>query len=181
MEQACRTAHRRTRRLQPRRAIGLSGPTVALQAAQAVPISLIIHELATNAVKHGALSVAEGTLALAWRIEEGGLARRLVLTWTERNGPPVKPPERRGFGTRLIQDGLARELGGEIVLDYRPEGMSASLIIPSPDSRSLSAGSSLRPHPGDTIQRLTTKFYRPLRSLVFNSGYPGAGPCVSFL
>ncbi len=110
--------------------LSLGGPSVALQAAQAVPISLIIHELATNAVKHGALSVPDGTLTLAWRVEQCGLFQRLVLTWTEGNGPPVTPPERSGFGTRLIQDGLARELGGEVVLDYRPEGMAASLTIP---------------------------------------------------
>lgn len=108
----------------------LDGPPVDLPAAQAVPLSMMMHELTTNAAKYGALSVADGTLTVLWRIEEAGLVRLLRLTWTEREGPPVTPPSWKGFGTRLIQDALARELNAEIGLDYQPEGLVASLDVP---------------------------------------------------
>ena len=106
------------------------GRHMTLLAAQAVPISMMLHELTTNAAKYGALSVEEGTLVVSWQVEEAGLVRLLKLTWTERGGPPVTPPARKGFGTRLIQDALARELDAEILIDYRPEGLVASLTVP---------------------------------------------------
>lgn len=101
----------------------LDGPELTLPAEQVQPFSMIMHEMATNAVKHGALSAADGTVEVAWRADR---RRNLELTWTERGGPPVKPPSRRGFGSRLTER-LAVQLGGEFDLDWRPKGLVARL------------------------------------------------------
>lgn len=100
----------------------LEGPKLTLPAEQVQPFSMIMHEMATNAVKHGALSTAEGRIEVAWRADR----RRVELTWTERGGPAVRSPSRRGFGSRLIAR-LAGQLNGELEQDWRPEGLAARL------------------------------------------------------
>lgn len=87
-------------------AIVADGPDVTLGAKAALSLSLLIHELATNAIKYGALSVPEGAVALGWRIEGGGRRAELVIEWRERGGPPASVPAKRGFGSRLIGMGL---------------------------------------------------------------------------
>ncbi|WP_184716966.1 PAS domain-containing protein [Caulobacter sp.] len=101
----------------------LNGPTVRLSPKTALSLSMALHELATNAVKYGALSVPDGRVDITWtQIPRPG-APRLELTWTERDGPPVTPPESRGFGSRLIERGLAAELSGSADIDFRPDGV----------------------------------------------------------
>lgn len=109
--------------------LSLDGPPVTLHSTRAVPVSMILHELATNAAKYGALSTPGGTLTVSWDVEVGGLSRLLRWTWIERGGPPVAPPARKGFGSRLITDGLARELGADVSLDFEPDGLQARLIM----------------------------------------------------
>lgn len=102
--------------------IDLAGPPVALNTRQAQAISMAIHELATNALKYGALSESGGRVTVAWRLDaaaDGGFA----LSWTESGGPAVAPPTSRGFGTVMLTDIVAQEIGGEVRLDYRPEGL----------------------------------------------------------
>lgn len=101
-----------------------------LQPKAAVALGMAIHELATNAAKYGALSVPAGRITLGARrtVEDG--QRRLVLHWMESGGPPVPPPDRRGFGARLLEDGLAGELAGVVHLDYRPEGLCCRMELP---------------------------------------------------
>ncbi|WP_310214608.1 PAS domain-containing protein [Caulobacter sp. BE264] len=101
----------------------LSGPSVRLSPKSALSLSMALHELATNAVKYGALSLPDGRVHIAWGLAPEPGAPRLDLTWTERGGPVVKPPERRGFGSRLIERGLAAELAGAAVIDFQPEGV----------------------------------------------------------
>lgn len=101
----------------------LSGVAIRLSPKTALSLSMALHELATNAVKYGALSVQDGRIEIAWGLAPEPGAARLDLTWTERGGPPVKPPERRGFGSRLIERGLAAELAGAAVIDFQPEGV----------------------------------------------------------
>ena len=109
----------------------LSGPTVVLPAPMARTLSLALHELATNAAKYGALSVPEGQVELAWRVaEDGGHRRRLVLEWTERDGPTVRRPERRGLGRALIEQGVAHELDGTVRLEFPPEGVRCRIEVP---------------------------------------------------
>jgi two-component sensor histidine kinase/PAS domain-containing protein len=103
--------------------ISRSGPRVWLSAPRALALSLAVHELATNAVKYGALAVPEGHLALRWTVHSGAL----TFSWVESGGAPVAPPVRSGFGMRLLQRNLARELGGEVVLDFAPAGVRCEI------------------------------------------------------
>jgi PAS domain S-box-containing protein len=101
----------------------LEGPRVYLAPKTSIALALAFHELATNAAKYGALSTAGGQVRVAWSVTDSEAGRRLELVWRESGGPPVTPPTRTGFGTRLIQRGLSIELGGEVTLDYRREGL----------------------------------------------------------
>lgn len=105
------------------------GEKVLLTPSQAMSLSLILHELATNAVKYGALSTAQGKLAIRWKIKKFS-ERRLQLTWRESGGPPVTPPTTSGFGTRLIEFSVRRELGGRVELNYAPKGLAVEIATP---------------------------------------------------
>jgi two-component sensor histidine kinase len=105
------------------------GPTVPLGSGQIMSLSLILHELATNAVKYGALSVAAGQVRLRWEIEEAS-APRLRLVWQESGGPPVAAPASSGFGTQLIEFAANRELGGRVELNYAPAGLMVEIVAP---------------------------------------------------
>lgn len=102
------------------------GPEVNLEAKTAVALALAMHELATNAVKHGALSTADGHVDVRWTTEAG----RLRLVWRESGGPPVAPPVRPGFGTRLLERGLAEELHGCVRLEFLPGGLVCTVDAP---------------------------------------------------
>ncbi|MBK5961408.1 hypothetical protein CCR97_24850 [Rhodoplanes elegans] len=106
--------------------VTLDGPPLMLRLEAVQNLSLVLHELATNASKYGALSVPTGTIAIRWRID----GDQLVLTWCEAGGPPVTPPTRRGFGHTIIERLLAQGLESEVTLDYPPAGAQASLRIP---------------------------------------------------
>jgi two-component sensor histidine kinase len=101
----------------------VSRPAVWLSAKMALSISMALHELATNAVKYGALSNEKGRVSITWRTLKEPDGRRLRLEWSEKDGPPVVPPRRKGFGSRLIERGLAHELGGEVKIEYEPQGV----------------------------------------------------------
>jgi two-component sensor histidine kinase len=101
----------------------LTGPPTLLPPEQVQSMSMVLHELATNAVKYGALSTPEGLVTISWRSEG---VQRLILTWRESGGPQVAAPKKAGFGSRLIRR-LSRQLGGEARYDWRPEGLSVEL------------------------------------------------------
>lgn len=107
----------------------LDGPALRLAAHRVVAFGMLVHELATNAAKYGALSVPQGQLRVRWRIEN----QALVLDWEEAGGPPVVAPARHGFGTRMISRGLARQLGAEVGTDWRREGLRFTLRMPLED------------------------------------------------
>ncbi|MDP1874479.1 CHASE domain-containing protein [Phenylobacterium sp.] len=108
--------------------IELRGPAVWLAPNTAVALGMALHELTTNAVKYGALSVPEGRIDLSWDLAERDAdTERLTLRWRESGGPPVAPPTRRGFGTRLIVGGLAHQLDGDVALDFPPEGVICAI------------------------------------------------------
>lgn len=102
------------------------GPVLVVNAKATVALALVLHELATNAVKHGALSVPEGSLAVNWHEDEDD---QLVIEWVERNGPAPAGPARKGFGSRLLHMVITGELGGGLELDYA-NGLTARLAIP---------------------------------------------------
>ncbi|RAK54557.1 hypothetical protein DJ017_08490 [Phenylobacterium soli] len=108
--------------------VSLSGPDVALPSGAALAMGLVLHELATNAAKHGALS-ADGAIAVDWRVE----GREVCLAWTERGGPPARQPTRTGFGTRLISKLARGDLKGRAAFDYAAEGLRFTLVFPRPD------------------------------------------------
>jgi two-component sensor histidine kinase len=88
---------------------------------------MIIHELATNATKYGALSCGEGILRVSWHLD----GRMLSLVWQERNGPPVVvAPSRQGFGSRLSKNTVVGQLSGSIDYDWQPSGLSVSMRVP---------------------------------------------------
>jgi two-component sensor histidine kinase len=92
----------------------------------------IVNELATNAVKYGALSNAAGSILIGWTMETAPAGKRLLLSWTEKGGLPVTPPAHKGFGSRVLERGLAHELEGAVHLDYRPDGLVCTMDIPLP-------------------------------------------------
>ena len=104
-----------------------AGPAVSLPRQKVQPLAFVLHELATNAVKHGALSKPEGRLRIAWSIEETNKGRCLHLDWKELGGPPVGPPSTQGFGMRLIRFASTHELGGEAALTFASEGLRAKI------------------------------------------------------
>ncbi len=104
--------------------IALVGPSVDVPPGQALALSLALHELATNAAKYGALSRPEGRVELRWQVQAG----RLNLSWRESGGPPVVPPTRQGFGSRLIEHALSRDLDGKTRLEFDPGGVRCSIM-----------------------------------------------------
>lgn len=101
----------------------LEGPQVLLPPEHVQAMSMAIHELATNAAKYGALSTRDGRLAVRWRRED---AQTVTVRWEEAGGPRVEPPEREGFGSRLIGQ-LARQMGGAVRYAWAPAGLMAEL------------------------------------------------------
>jgi PAS domain S-box-containing protein len=101
------------------------GPKLVLQPQLAQSIAMVLHELATNAVKYGALSIPSGRLRLEWSRGE----THLVIRWSESDGPPVKPPQRQGFGTRVV-DRAVQELQGKLRFQWNPEGVACEITIP---------------------------------------------------
>ena len=105
----------------------LNGPLVRVGSKAALSLALVLHELATNASKYGALSTPDGHVSVDWVIEAGGAAPSVRLCWTEHGGPQVMPPKQRGFGSRLIERGLSGIISASVRLAYRPEGVTCEL------------------------------------------------------
>ena len=110
----------------------LEGPPIDLPSDIAVPVGMAIHELTTNAAKYGALSNRTGRVTVAWDLEPGGPAGTLRLTWRESGGPPVQPPRRQGFGSRLLHRVLITQVQAEVTTDYSPDGFSLTMRAPLP-------------------------------------------------
>ncbi|WP_426238850.1 sensor histidine kinase [Pararhizobium sp. DWP1-1-3] len=110
--------------------LSCNGPAIELESPKVLSISLIFHELTTNAVKYGAFSTPEGKVHVTWTLD-GTAPERPYLTceWREENGPRVKLPERKGYGTTLMK-GTSAQLGGDMELTYAPGGLTAVLKIP---------------------------------------------------
>jgi two-component sensor histidine kinase/PAS domain-containing protein len=110
--------------------LALDGPDLALPPQAAQPLAMAFHELATNSVKYGALSVAEGRLSVTWGLEaqsRGGV----TIRWVESGGPPVEaPPAAKGFGTRVLEATIKAQLGGEVRMQWLPAGLACTISIP---------------------------------------------------
>jgi two-component sensor histidine kinase len=111
--------------------VAARGKDVALAPEAALTLSLVLHELATNAAKHGALSAPEGRVEVGWRIDQdGGTGPRFCLSWAERGGPPMVPTARGGFGRALLEEMPRHDLGAEVRLDFRAKGVAYALAAP---------------------------------------------------
>jgi PAS domain S-box-containing protein len=111
----------------------ITGPDCAIDTKAAVSLSMVLHELGTNAAKYGALTAAEGTVHLSWTLDDRGDAVSIDLRWEERNGPAIGTPGRAGFGMKLIRQAAA-EFGGSADLDFRPDGLSCAIHATMPKS-----------------------------------------------
>ncbi|HVY90943.1 MAG TPA: HWE histidine kinase domain-containing protein [Hyphomonadaceae bacterium] len=108
-----------------------SGPVIRLSPKAALSLSMAMHELGTNAVKYGALSNAEGRINVSWSVARDAGGREMMrIEWRESDGPPVTHPSRRGFGSRLVERGLAGELGGDVQLNFEPSGVVCVIQAP---------------------------------------------------
>jgi PAS domain S-box-containing protein len=107
--------------------VAASGPPVQLGPASAQSAAIAIHELMTNAVKYGALSTPFGRVRLDWQLDGSD---RVRISWNESGGPPVQAPQRQGFGTTAIERMIRHQLGGDVRLDWRPQGLSCELVFP---------------------------------------------------
>jgi two-component sensor histidine kinase len=137
------------RRTEARR-FKVDGPPLRLSPQQAVGLSLALHELCTNALKHGALTTDAGVVDISWNIaQDSNGARQMTLLWRESGGPPVSPPSRQGFGTRLIARSFGLDSGGQARLHYVPEGLYCviEVTLTEPD------GTAVLPVPGDPAAR----------------------------
>ncbi len=103
--------------------VSISGQPVSLSERIAGGLALAFHELATNAVKYGALSVEEGRISLTWNLSRKGDDVLVNMEWQEAGGPPVSPPLSEGFGKMVILQSVAREPGGQVTFDYMPQGL----------------------------------------------------------
>jgi two-component sensor histidine kinase len=103
----------------------ISGPEIKIISGSVIALAMTFNELCTNATKFGALSVPAGRIEIGWAID----GERLRLTWSEKDGPPVHPPARRSFGTRMIET-LGKQLDGEARLAYEPSGFVYTLDVP---------------------------------------------------
>jgi PAS domain S-box-containing protein len=110
--------------------IAVKGENIRFPPKSALALGIAFNELATNAVKYGAFSNAAGSILIEWTMETTPTGQRLLLNWEEKDGPPVTPPAHKGFGSRVIERGLAHELEGTIHLDYRPDGLVCTMDIP---------------------------------------------------
>jgi PAS domain S-box-containing protein len=110
--------------------ITFAGPNVFLEADPTFGLGMAIHELATNASKHGSLSTRRGRVEVTWQVKRGELGLTLLMAWKEREGPTPKRQRRKGFGSRLITMVIERQLNGSVELTFNPEGLDAELTVP---------------------------------------------------
>lgn len=112
--------------------ITIKGENIRFPPQAALALGIAFNELATNAMKYGSLSNEKGSVLIEWKTAPTPEGDRLILHWRERDGPQVKLPSHRGFGSRVIERGLAHELQGTAHLDYRPDGLVCAINIPTP-------------------------------------------------
>ncbi|GAA0282455.1 hypothetical protein GCM10008965_56890 [Methylorubrum aminovorans] len=115
--------------------LSLEGPRVTLPSEAAVPVGMALHELTTNALRHGSLADPNGRLQVTWWVEEGSAGRALRWDWAEHDGPPAPYPTREGFGHRLLNKVLAAQTGAEVDVNFASDGLRVSVRMPLPPSR----------------------------------------------
>jgi two-component sensor histidine kinase len=134
------------------------GPNIDLEPDPVFHLSAALHELAANAIKHGSLSRPKGELELHWSVQRTHRGMTLMLDWVEKSGPPARRPRRTGFGSRLIELVIARQLNGEVTRTYSSKGLSVKMQVPltherwpmpAAEGKRGEAGPPTPPHDGD--------------------------------
>ncbi|WP_372621649.1 HWE histidine kinase domain-containing protein [Falsiroseomonas sp.] len=144
--------------------VRLEGPSLRLRAEAVQPLSMVLHELATNAAKHGSLSRPGGTVTLVWRLDAA--SGMLHLCWTERQGPEIQgPPSRPGFGSRLVEATVRGQLGGSVALGWERSGLRCELTIPASRLAATEKPPDAAPRKA-ALSPADTAFLRGLRILV---------------
>jgi two-component sensor histidine kinase len=110
--------------------VSFDGPNFDLEPDPVFHLSAALHELAANAIKHGSLSRPKGQLELRWSVSRAERGMTLTLDWLEKNGPPARRPRKLGFGMRLIDLVIRRQLNGEAAYSYSHKGLSVKLVVP---------------------------------------------------
>jgi PAS domain S-box-containing protein len=110
--------------------VEMAGPDIVVKPEAAQSLGLALHELATNAVKYGALSTERGRVSVTWRPVQTGDKPGIEIVWVEMGGPPVNAPTHSGFGTLVIDHNLARSLDASVALSYQPDGLRCRIVIP---------------------------------------------------
>jgi two-component sensor histidine kinase len=108
--------------------VSIFGPAILVPARLVVPLSMVLHELTTNAAKYGALSTRRGTIDISWQLRDS-VDQAVALIWQERGGPPVKAPTSPGFGMRLIERVVSHDLDGKTEINYDPAGMRCTMAF----------------------------------------------------
>jgi two-component sensor histidine kinase len=114
----------------PRTQISIEGPPVVLRPEAAQSVGLALHELAANAAKYGALSVPDGRVDISWRRREQEAGDGVEISWAESDGPSVRVPDQRGFGSLVVEKNLSRALDADVQLDFDPAGVRCHIVIP---------------------------------------------------
>jgi two-component sensor histidine kinase len=110
--------------------VNADGPDIMLNPKTAQTFALLVHELATNATKYGALSRPAGRVSIQWKVERTGEEAEFRFRWQEYDGPPVKPPTREGFGRVLLEKVVAQDFGTKPKVSFAPEGLSYEIHAP---------------------------------------------------
>ncbi len=108
----------------------LDGPDIELEPDPVFSLNAALHELAANAIKHGSLSRPKGQLDLHWSVQRTDRGMTLIMDWVEKNGPPSRRPRKTGFGTRLIDLVIQRQLNGEVIRTFSSQGLSVKMLVP---------------------------------------------------
>jgi PAS domain S-box-containing protein len=144
----------------------VDGEELQLLVPAAQALALVIHELATNSVKYGALSIPSGHLSVSWHRTGAEGKDALVVDWVETGGPPVTAPLRQGFGSKVVLSSVERQLGGSVRLDWRREGLACQLTIPSASALTSARTKPSVHQPGPEDDTIVRRDDRPLRILV---------------
>ncbi|HWA89843.1 MAG TPA: response regulator [Rhizomicrobium sp.] len=162
--------------------VQIDGPSVSLLPERSQSLALVLHELATNSVKYGALSVPDGTLSIRWALADGVL----ILRWTEAGGPLVVPPKSHGFGTKIMNASIKHQIGGNVAWDWRPTGLECTLQIPLGGSNAASSADAenLVHLPSGKMKRILlvedeAMIGIMMRELLTEYGVFVVGPCCS--
>jgi two-component sensor histidine kinase len=139
----------------------LVGPNIDLEPDPVFNLSAALHELAANAIKHGSLSRPKGQLDLRWSVDRTKRGMTLMLDWVEKNGPPTRRPRKTGFGTRLIDLVIARQLNGEVIRTFSSTGLTVKLLVPLTHERWPSPAVAAGDQPSDDALPLPRKAQAP--------------------